>query len=301
MSETDDITARLQARAAYLGYRDKTPTADLLPTRTMPAGLQDPDCHDVVGYLVALVRDTYVRCRRNSREIATRRPDRYGHFRLEQWDGGYDWRGQYHVPIWVKIARAILDRGLDVKGFVTWQFARAETAGSPYPNKLLSPTALDSYEREEQREVIWQRQLSIKIMTVQLELEINRYRGMFSRSPGEAAIAAFRNPTIALSAFFRYLIVSNYCRTHAEDEQQPARVQEILRMFRRGALREYTCSAQAYETACDQLALSEFQAVFTLVRIALAELVDGDQGQWPPPPGETMADTRRPGTRKSEG
>jgi hypothetical protein len=82
-------------------------------------------------------------------------------------------------------------------------------------------------------------------MTVQLKLEISRNRGMFSRTPNGAALATFRDPTNALSAFFRYWFLSNYNRTHAGSEQQHSEVQEILRMFRRGALREYTCSAQS--------------------------------------------------------
>ena len=104
MSETDEVTGRLQARMAYLGIRDKAPTADLLPTRSMPFGLTLPDCRDVAAFLLRVVRGTYTRCRRNQRELATRRPDGYGDDRLARWDGGYDWSGRYHAPIWARIA-----------------------------------------------------------------------------------------------------------------------------------------------------------------------------------------------------
>src|SRR5205809_7839866 len=99
MADTDDSTERLRARMTYLGIRENTPTADLLPTKALPSGLHDPDCRDVASFLVRLVRDTYTRCRRTSREVATRRRDRYGDFALDPWDGGYDWKGHYHAPI----------------------------------------------------------------------------------------------------------------------------------------------------------------------------------------------------------
>ncbi len=116
MNDTDEVTERLEARMAYLGIRDKTPTADLLPTRSFPSGMVDPECRDVAAFLVRLVRATYVRCRRKSREVATRRPDRYGDHQLARWDGGYDWRGRYHAPVWAKIAAAAFGAWVRCRG-----------------------------------------------------------------------------------------------------------------------------------------------------------------------------------------
>ena len=181
MTESDETTERLEARMAYLGLRDQRPTADLLPTTSMPWGLLDSDCRDVTAFLVRLVRAIYVRCRKNDRQAATRRPDRYGDQTLARWDGGYDWRGRYHAPIWARIAGAALERGFDVEDYVASEFSRAAEAGSPYPNKLLSPASLDRYDREVMPGVVRQRHVNRGVMEDQFGLEASRESTIYGR------------------------------------------------------------------------------------------------------------------------
>src|SRR5262245_55141299 len=135
MNDTETTTERLQARMAYLGARGRAPTADLLPTRSMPPSLPVPECRHAAAYLVSLVRYTYARRRKEHRALATGRPDDYGDGTLAPWDGGYDWRGRYEPPVWARIAGAALARGFDVEDFVEKAFATAAGSGTPYPNK----------------------------------------------------------------------------------------------------------------------------------------------------------------------
>jgi hypothetical protein len=275
MNDDDAIAARLRARRAYLGITDRTPTADLLPAKTLPAGLHDPDARDVAGFLVRFVRGTYSRCRRKLRAAATRGQDRYGDHELRRWDGGSDWRGHYQAPIWARIARVILDRGLDLESFVEWQFARAAADGSPYPNKLLAAAGLTAYERDEQPKVVKQLWASIPALVNHLQFEASQTERILQWTGDWALIAALRARTTSLPAFFRYWVAVQSAPASPE-------YAEIATTHRRRALREYASSVGAYEAAYDHPVLTDFRRVVAIVREVLADLIDGDQDRWTP-------------------
>ncbi len=132
-------------------------------------------------------RYMYVNCRRKATETITRRPDRYGAYELRQWDGGYDWKGNCHTPIWVKIAKAILDRGLEFEEYIQTGFTRAANAGSPYPNKLLSPASLDHYQQYQQAEAIRQCNIKRRTMENQFKVEVGRAASLFRETFGIGA------------------------------------------------------------------------------------------------------------------
>ena len=274
MSDTDETTQRLEARMAYLGIRDQTLTADLLPTRSMPSGLLDPDCRDATAFLVRIVRATYARCRKKEREAATARPDRYGDHSLARWDGGYDWQGRYRAPIWARIAGAALERGFDVEDYVESQFARAAEHGSPYPNKLLSPAALDEYERDRMGEVVRRGEISRFVMDNHFIQQATQEMTIFGKPGlGAGALAALRNPTNDLKPFYRYWVVAQL------DPENPDYC-KILLTYRRPALRQYACSVRAYEAAYDHDVLGDFRLVIVQTKLVFADLVGGDQGRW---------------------
>jgi hypothetical protein len=285
VNDVDATTDRLKARKAYLGIRDTSPTADLLPTRTLPSGLLDRECRDVAAFLVRVVRGTYARCRRKSRELDTRRPDRYGEHQLARWDGGYDWRGRYHVPVWAKIAGAALERGFDVEDYVESQYALAAGTGSPYPNKLASRAVLDRYEREKMPQVVQQRHVNRGSMEVHLALEMSRQSTIFGMPRGAAAgLAALRDPTNSLRPFFRYWVIAQFDRGV---EPYPT----IRATYHRPALLQYASSVRAHESAYDHPVLAEFRLAVAITRLAFAELIADDQARWVAPPAEPAAES----------
>jgi hypothetical protein len=287
MTNTDETTERLEARMAYLGIRDKSPTADLLPKKSLPPGLLDPDCRHVAAHLVSLVREVYSRCRRRGRELATRRPDRYGDRQLMQWDGGYDWRGRYHAPVWAKIAGAARGRGFDVADFVETQFALAAGSGSPYPNKLLTPAALDRYDRDRMGEIVEALHISRRAVENHFAVQVAEMMGIFGQPSREtAALSALRNPMNSLKAFFRYWVVARFDRGTPE-------YRRILATYRRPALREYAASVRAHDAAYDNALLWDFRLIIEQTRLAFVDLIAGDQGRWLLPPAEPPADARR--------
>jgi hypothetical protein len=279
MPDSDDVTARLRSRAAYLGVTGITPTADLMPTKVLPAGLHDPDCQDVLRYLLYRVRHLYVTCRRAPGEDTTRRADRYGADPLRWWDGGLDWKQQYHAPIWARIAHAVLDRGLDLEAYVPWAFARVAKTGSPVPNKLLSPAVLEGFLRDEQPHSVHQCGIRLKCMGTYLEMGIFTHRSRFDRTMAEATLGALRDSTVTLRPFFRYSFLAVLA------PKAPA-CRPIMAMYRAEALREYASSVRACEAVYGQAempaALTEFRPVIEKARQALAELVEGDQTGWMP-------------------
>jgi hypothetical protein len=274
---------------AYLGIRDRRPTADLLPTRSIPPGLADPECRDVAAFLVGLVRATYVRCRRNRRERATQQPDRYGDHQLARWDGGYDWRGRYHAPIWAKVAGAALGRGFDVEDYVNFQFARAARAASPHPNKLLSAAALDGYEREMMPEVVRQLHVNRGSMEAHLAIEVSRQMSIFGmRSREAAALAVLWDPSNSLRPFFRYWVIAQFDRGVDPYPQ-------IRATNRRPALLRYSSSARAHDSAYDHPVLADLRAVIARTRLGFAELIADERDRWVGPPVEPATEAARPG------
>jgi hypothetical protein len=285
VNDTDATTEQLKARMAYLGIRATSPTADLLPMLSMPSGLLDPDCRDVAAFLVRVVRGTYARCRRNSPGIDTRRPDRYGDYQLARWDGGYDWRGRYHLPVWARIAAAALERGLEVEDYVEVEYALAAGAGSPYPNKLLSSAALDRYERETMPQVVRERHVNRGSMGAYFAVEVTQQMTIYGK-PGleAAALAVLRNPTNSLRPFYRYWVIAQFDRGI---EPYPT----IRATYRRAALLQYASSVRAHESAYDHPVLAGFRSIVATTRSAFAELIAEDQAGWALPPAEPPAES----------
>lgn len=272
MSDADEITRRLQTRRAYLGVRDKTTTPDRLPTRTMPFALTLPDCRSVAAHLVTLIRNTYVQRRRNRRMTESGRPDQYGDRPLPDWDGGYDWQGNYHPPVWARIARATLDRGFDVADYVEKTFARAADATSPLPNMLLSATALDAYDRTYMGTVIDQRHFQREMMEQQFASEIIQESSL-GLSRTQAALVVLRNRTNRLRPFFRYWVVARLDLNRPEYRQ-------IWATWRGPALLEYAASVRAHAAAYNEPVLDPFRATVAMTKEALADLIEGDPAGW---------------------
>lgn len=271
MSDADEITRRLLARRAYLGVRNRT-TPDLLPTRTMPFALTIPDYRGVAAHLVALVRRTYVQRRRNRRTTDSGRPDRYGDQPLADWDGGYDGQESYHPPVWARIARAALDRGFDVADYVEKTFVRADEAGSPPPNMLLSATALDAYERTQMDTVVEQFRVRRGVMEQRFAVEITR-ESMLGLPRDEAALLVLQNPASGLRPFYRYWVVAQL------DLDRPE-YREIWATWREPALLEYAASVQAHEAAYGEPVLESFRTAVTMTKGAFADLIEGDPAGW---------------------
>ena len=125
---------------------------------------------------------------------------------LRRWDGGYDWKGRYQAPIWVKVARAILDRGLDFEGYINAGFIRVANAGSPYPNKLLSPAALDQYQQDEQGEAITRRRIRSRYDGTPTRSRVQPGNRLFGGTWANAVLSTLRDPSNALRPFFRYWV-----------------------------------------------------------------------------------------------
>jgi hypothetical protein len=289
MIDSGELTARLEARMAYLGIRTQIPTVDLLPTRSMPFGLTLPDCRDVAAFLVRLVRATYSRCRRNHRADAGQHPDRYGDHILARWDGGYDWSGRYHAPVWARIAAAVLERGFDMGDYVERSFARAAGVAAPYPNKLLSPAALDLYEQTRMPDLLHEREVNRGVTEDQFVSEVSRERWFYGQTQlGAAGLSVLRSQANSLSPFYRYWAAAQL------DPEKPEH-QQILLTNRRPALRQYASSVRAYDLVYDHPVLAEFRWVIGVAKSAFAALTADDQADWvpaPPAPGPGAAGSR---------
>ena len=273
MNDTDSTTERLQDRVAYLGTRGRTRTADLLPTRSMPFGLTVPGCRDAAAFLTGLVRGAYVRNRRQHRAAASGRPDDYGERHLADWDGGYDWRGRYHPPVWARIAGAALERGLDVEDYVEKAFARA-AAGSPLPNKLLSDAALVEYDRAHMGKAVHLLRVKRGVDEVQLGLGIGRWRSLRGESTlRSAALGVLRDPTSGMRPFHRYLVAARFIHEAPE-------LAGVLARYHRPALHLYAASVRAHDAAYDRDVPEDLRSVVAMTRRAFAELIADDQGRW---------------------
>lgn len=171
-----------------------------------------------------------------------RRSDWYGDRPLPDWNGGHDWSGRYHVPVWARIAGAVLDRGFDVEDSVERAFALVAEAGSPYPNKLLAPTALEHYERTLMDMVVRRRRVNRRVIENPFALAVGHMKP-FGIPPGEAAaLAVLRDTGNSLPPFLRFWVVARF---FIEKPQY----REVWSSCRRPALFEYDSSVRAYEAA----------------------------------------------------
>lgn len=198
----------------------------------MPFGLTSADARDVAAFLIQLVRTTYASRRRDYGTAATKRPDTFGDDRLPRWDGGYDWRGRYHTPVWARITGAALERGFDVEDYVKRAFDHTAAAGSPYPNKLLSTAALEHYERTYLADVVHRLRVNRYVMNDQMAREISGIQSIGGvRTPRTAALVALQDLTNSLRPFYRYWVVAQFdhedpdCRRLREAFHRPALIQ----------------------------------------------------------------------------
>ena len=165
------------------------------------------------------------------------------------------------------------------------EYALAAGAGSPYPNKLLSPAALDRYERETMPQVVRERHVNRGVMEDQIALLASRESSIYGQPRGAAAgLAALRNPTNSLGPFFRYWVIAQFDRGV---EPYPT----IRATYRRPALLQYASSVRAHESAYDHPVLAEFRLTVAITRLAFAELIADDQAGWVVPPVEPAAES----------
>ena len=274
MNRTVTTTERLPGRMADPGARGRTPTGDLLPTRSMPFGLTLPSCRDAAASLTGLVRSTYVRLRRQHREAATGRPDSYGAHRMAHRDGGYDLQGRYHPPIWARIAGAALERGLDVEDYVERAFARAASAGSPQPTELRSGAALEDYDRTHMGTAVHLLRVRRRVDEDQFAMGIRRVRSLYrTEGPRATMLAVLRDRTRGPRPFYRYWVAARFVHEARE-------LAGIRARYHRPALRLYAASVRAYDAAYDPAVPEDLRSAVAMTRRAFAELIAEDQGGW---------------------
>lgn len=64
-----------------------------------------------------------------------------------RWDGGLDRYGTNRKPVWPKLARFFVERGIEPLAYMKAQFWQATSGRKPLPNAMTSPAALAIYER----------------------------------------------------------------------------------------------------------------------------------------------------------
>jgi hypothetical protein len=265
---------------------DTIPTADLLPTRSLPTGLIDPVCREVTAHLVRLIRDTYETCQEWRQEPAVRRPGRHGEHPLARWDGGYDRRGRYTTPIWAKIAWATFDRGFDLEDYVQQQFSWHLAVTPSHPNLLLSPTTLEHYGEVWMDCLIRRFHDSRDVMLDGFGWGVTWARPLFSQERLQPVVLkVVRNPNNSFEPFFKHWLAARF------DRSSPA-FREIRESCRRPALLQYASSVHAYETVYGHPVLADFRAVVARTKDAFAELIADDQAGWVLPPVERTAEAR---------
>ena len=125
------------------------------------------------------------------------------HKHYKQWDGGVDYRGVKHAPVWPKIVAYASMHGLDPCLLVQAVFAMHEHAEPPLPNMIVGPYALECYQTFE-RGSGERLRLKLELQEDSFEKEVWRQSEFQKRTNEDCQSRALTSPTVDCDALFRF-------------------------------------------------------------------------------------------------
>lgn len=195
--------------------------------------------------LSALVRSLYCAAYRNMSPASAD----YGSTRIPRWDGGTDDAdGRTYQPVWPKVARFILDHGLDPAAYIHVQFMHRRGLRPPAPTTLYSAAALARYEAQRELEVPnilvdWDRQKR------SLDMRVAELRRNYPQAEDWRRIttALHDQQQVTASSLFRYCAAVR------------CGLQAVAAYYFKAALAQYVVQARQYDAAIGDAIPSELR------------------------------------------
>lgn len=192
--------------------------------------------------LHALIRDTYVRERRNFEYRLSGVPSGYGSSHMPKWDGTGEFRagaskrsaqdkyGRVYTPIWPRIADYAVKNGVDPFELIRARFKDTRGPTPPEPTDCMSIRALEACLREAVPVEELNKQLSDMYMLFMTELEnrsiyMIKYTGW---TPDLVAHSVITDLTIPFNPLYRYYLATLYGLTDKTVFYREAAVMEYV-------------------------------------------------------------------------
>jgi hypothetical protein len=222
-------------------------TRPLRPGRYVPAVDSDLAARKALYPLADQIRTMYFYAARAHYEARHGVPSRFGERTVPRWDGGKGPDGNTYQPIWYKIARVVLDRGISPEDLISAAFYGWDRKDPPWPSNLLSESTVarainnPGVTAEDTAQ-------ALRVQRQAWKTAIFLYRQDRGCDFATAAHATLRNRRLDLSSVFRYCM--------AVDGGDRA----VAAEFEDGALVQYVYNRRAYDrgwgdTIPDQLRL----------------------------------------------
>ena len=199
--------------------------------------------------MTTLVRTLYIDTRRvlgNERD--------YGRGSIPQWDGGVDDFGKQCRPVWPRLARRIVELGVDPQSYIAAQFWAASGRRTPMPNQMYNDAAVKNYEQfVTNREGELTRQYEIELRSIRVAMVSVRSRLKWSYDRA-MSYALDNTSRVHASALTRYVVAHD------------AGLGDIATYYHDAALRQYTFQQEAYDAAWGDRIHTEFRREGTELR-----------------------------------
>ena len=161
----------------------------------------------------------------------------YGQRDIPQWDGGEDQWGKRHTNIWPRVARHILELGVDPTMYMRAQFTYVSRGRVPLPSTFFNEAAVTKYHRyREEWPQSQRREYDLALLSVRSQVE--PYVAQLGWDYRRALRSALSNKVmVQASAMFRYCIATN------------EGIADVAEMYHDSALSDYVFQKTAYDEA----------------------------------------------------
>jgi hypothetical protein len=130
----------------------------------------------------------------------------YGMYRLDRWDGGYDEKGKWCEPTWIRIVEFALEHKVNPISLVRETFAAWKSKFPPYPNQFATPSALLRVRTVERTYDRFAEDLALSDQTFRAAASSYHLHGGMSL---DAAVTRVLNePTNGLTPLYRYCMAA---------------------------------------------------------------------------------------------
>lgn len=197
------------------------------------SGRRRPVDDTTLTQTAGLIRALFVAQIRRAHQSLSGVVSTWGERHMTRWDGGTNDQGTFQ-SVWVQIARLCIDNEYDPTGFVSAQFRDGHEP--PKPNMLLGAKASQQYEYAVRND---KDRLKDRLR-IEEELFLNEValrRAGTNRDVAEVARSVIRNPSLGLSALFRY------CKCRSVGDKETAK------LFKEAAFIQYLCRRKHYDAA----------------------------------------------------
>jgi hypothetical protein len=208
----------------------------LRPGRAAPADdrEQELEARRALYPLADQIRGAYFYAARAHYEARYGVPSRFGERLIPRWDGGVGPDGRHYKPIWYKIARLAVDRGISPEDLIAAAFHDWDGREPPWPTNLLSERVIaraEAYPNITAEDTAH----ALRVQRQAWEIAASAYRRARECDFATAARATLRDRGLDFSSVFRY------CMAVAGDDP------EVAAEFERGAVLQYLSNRRAYD------------------------------------------------------